>query len=53
MISIRSIFIIYHLPALVQSAVEVGEVKGQEGNDVGEGGALEKWHVYDFLSSRK
>ena len=34
--------IIYHLPALVQSAVEVGEVKGQEGNDVGEGGALEK-----------
>ena len=32
-----------HISALVEPAIEVGEVEGEEGNDVGEGGALENF----------
>ena len=37
-----------HVSALVEPLVEVGEVEGQEGNDVREGGSL--WYDKYFLS---
>ena len=36
-----------HISALVESAVEVGEVKGEEGNDVSERSSLQQdWNLY-------